>query len=177
MQTKIRNRYTPLSFRDLAMMMKLCPDVFIITDTKKDRPHLVRQAFAALVADAKSVDETILDRVIPQLYAPSMLNEIEKIHSFKEYMFTRYKRGTWECYIIDLIERHPNVVAVTFPKEKVPPSFCEYLKARNVRTYTHTVDSIDEMKRYVTLGIEGFCSNDLTDTDVRQSGIFDTDCP
>ena len=166
MQYKIRDQYTPLSFRDLALMMQLCPDVYIITDTRNFLPHLVRRTFSALVADAKSVDETVLDRIIPQLYNPSMIQQIERVHSFREYIFTHYRRETWEYRILNLIERHPKVTCVTFRKAKVPASFCETLKARNIRTYTHTVNSIEEMRRFAALGIEGFYSDDLLDEDV-----------
>ena len=171
MQTKIYGRYTPLSFRDLALMLKRCPDVFLVTDTKDYRSIRVRRAFAALVADATSVDDTILERIIPQLYDPAMLETIEKIHPFKEYLFTRYRRGTWEYRIIGLIEKRPEIKCVAFPTRKISSSFCERLKAKHVRSYTHTVNSIDDVKRYAAWGIDGFYSDDLTNEDVKNTGI------
>jgi glycerophosphoryl diester phosphodiesterase len=175
-QAKVYGKYTPISFRDLARMMKQCPDVFIVTDTKKDSPHLVRKAFAAMVADAKSIDEKILDRVIPQLYYPSMIKEVEKIHTFKEYIYTGYKRPRLkESQIIALIEKHPSVTVVTTKISRVSASLCEQLKKRNVRAFTHPVNSIEDMKRFAALGIDGFYSFDLLDEDVRRAGVFDVD--
>ena len=177
MQARIYGRYMPLSFRDLALMLNHCPDVFLVTDTKEHRSPLVRRAFAALVADAKSVDETVLERIIPQLYDPAMLATIERIHPFKEYVFTRYRRGTWEYRIIALIEKRSEIKGVAFPIRKISPPFCGQLKARNIRSYTHTVNSIEDLKRYAALGVEGFYSDDLTNEDVKNAGIFDAETP
>ncbi|MCL2006054.1 MAG: hypothetical protein FWG73_07790 [Planctomycetaceae bacterium] len=167
MQAKIHGQYTPMSFRDLAMMMKHCPDVFIVTDTKKDWPHHVHRAFAALVADAKSVDESILERIIPQLYNPAMPTIIEEIHPFKEYIFTVYKRNTWESRILRLLDKRPEVQGVAFPPKRISPSFCERLKSRDIRSYTHTVNAIEDIKRYAALGVDGFYSDDLTNENLR----------
>jgi len=171
MQAKIHGKYTPMSFRNIAMMMKICPDVFIITDTKSSS---IRRVFSALVSDAKSVDETILDRIIPQLYTVPMLDTIEQVHPFKEYIFTRYKHGTWESRILALIDRRPEIKGVTFPVRRISPTFCQQLKARNVRAYTHTVNSVEEMKQCAALGVDGFYSDDLTDECVNKSVVFDT---
>lgn len=90
----ILGEYTPLSFRDLLMLLEKYPDVCIITDTKFTDPDIVFIEFDSMLSDAQELGLVdIFDRIVIQLYNGVMRQCLENIYPFPHFIYTLYVRG------------------------------------------------------------------------------------
>jgi len=91
---RIHGKYTPLSFRDLLLLMEKYPDICIITDTKFIEPEIVTLQFQAMLQDAADLGLSyVLDRLIVQIYDPLMFQVVDSLHHFDGYIYTLYAEG------------------------------------------------------------------------------------
>lgn len=80
---KILKKYTPLSFRDLLLLMEQYPDICIITDTKFTESDAFFLQFDAMLADARELGLTYLfDRIVIQVYSGNMRTALNNIYPF-----------------------------------------------------------------------------------------------
>lgn len=86
--------YTPLSFRDLLLLLKEYPDVCIITDTKFTDPDVIFIEFASMLADARDLGCLgLFDRIVIQLYSGVMRQCLDNIYPFPHRIYTLYAEG------------------------------------------------------------------------------------
>ena len=86
--TPLFTDYTPLDYKDVIDLMTEYPDIYIITDTKYADELSVYKQFGQLCEYAKTVDENVLDRLVPQIYKEDMLDYVMNVHDFKSLIFT-----------------------------------------------------------------------------------------
>ena len=90
----ILERYTPLSFRDLLLLMEEYPDICVITDSKFTDAEIVTLQFEAMLEDARELGLSYLfDRMIIQVYSELMYKVVDNIHPFPHYIYTLYAEG------------------------------------------------------------------------------------
>lgn len=90
----ILGRYTPLSFRDLLLLLERYPDVCIITDTKFTDSDVIYIEFDSMLADAQELGLTrLFDRIVIQLYNRVMRQCLENIYPFPHRIHTLYLEG------------------------------------------------------------------------------------
>ena len=89
---KIHGKYTPMSFKDVVRLMEKYPDAYIVIDSKEED---YMKLYNEIIQTAKEVDESILDRIIPQFYKEEMF-EIKELYPFKSTIFSLYLAGQQE---------------------------------------------------------------------------------
>lgn len=72
-EKKLYGLYTTLNACDIMKLMQKYKDIYIITDTKELSNEDVYYQFSSFVKEAESVDASVLDRIIPQIYNEDML--------------------------------------------------------------------------------------------------------
>ena len=87
-------RYTPMSFRDLLLLMEEYPDICIVTDTKFTDAEVVTAQFTAMLNDAHELGLSYLfDRMVIQVYSPLMFRVVDHLGHFPHYIYTFYAEG------------------------------------------------------------------------------------
>ena len=82
-------RYTPMSFRDLLLLMEEYPDICIVTDTKFTDAEVVTAQFAAMLNDAHELGLSYLfERMVIQVYSPLMFRVVDHLGHFPHYIYT-----------------------------------------------------------------------------------------
>ena len=93
MKSKIYGEYTPMDIDDLLRLMAAYPDATFITDSKYTDTATIKKQFKYIVKRAKALGlESVLDRLVVEIYNEKMYKTIEKIHHFNRYVYTLYKQ-------------------------------------------------------------------------------------
>ncbi len=151
----IYNKYHALDFKDIALLMSEFRDVYLVTDTKELDFETVTLQFELITSIAKQVDESILDRIIPQFYTPGVYRTIHDIYPFRSYIFTLYLTDMKKEEIRDFALEH-EVRVITMPYTLATKENVTFLKDNGLITYVHTLNGMMDVKQYLKMGIQGF---------------------
>lgn len=162
---KILGKYTPLSLTDVFRIMQQYPDTYFITDTKETDPELVRRQFTQIRDTAARIDPTLLDRLIPELYSPEMIDEALGIFPFKNYIFSIYMSSMTPTEVADFVkERQIKVVAMPF--ERATASYMRKLSDAGAIAYVHSLNDPGEVQKYWSMGVHGVYTDFLAYSDM-----------
>jgi glycerophosphoryl diester phosphodiesterase len=84
-------KYTPIDINDIVKLMATYKDMYIVTDTKETDKGLVIKEFTEIYKATERIDIGLLDRFIPQIYYPQMLETLYGIYEFKNVIYTLYQ--------------------------------------------------------------------------------------
>lgn len=161
------NSYTVLSFDDLCNLMLDYHDIYIVTDTKDTNSSGNGEIFKYIIQHAKVIDESILNRLIIQIYNEEMYYEIRNIYDFKSIIYTLYQTTDNSAKILDFIQR-TGIKVVTMPEYKMEYNFLRDLNNLNVFVYVHTINDEDVAIRLLQNGVYGFYTDRLsTNNDIN----------
>jgi glycerophosphoryl diester phosphodiesterase len=170
MDSPILNIYSPIDVEKLLDLMQHYPDAYIVTDTKEIKPELINKQFTLLVEAAQRRDPAILDRIIPQIYNQTMLDEINKVYSFPEVLYTLYQSKDTDEQVIEFVNK--TGVDITMPVSRATKSFVKKLKKTGARVYVHTVNEEDEIRELARMGVDGFYTDFVPEKDlINISGV------
>ncbi|WP_426451849.1 phosphatidylinositol-specific phospholipase C/glycerophosphodiester phosphodiesterase family protein [Paenibacillus sp. S-38] len=161
----ILRKYTPLSIEDVAYLLKLYPDVYLITDTKETDPRTVQQQFTLIRDAVNKVDPKLVDRIVPELYSPSMIQQVRSIIPFPNYIYSLYLSELTPEEITEYVTTH-GIRVVAMPTERATPEFIAALKEAGAVAYVHSLNKPDEVKEYLDMGVNGVYTDFLTYSDI-----------
>jgi glycerophosphoryl diester phosphodiesterase len=162
MGMKVNNEFYPLDFQTLAVILKNHPDIFLITDTKSTNPEEYRIQYNLIVKIAKEIDESILDRIVIEVYNEEMYEEVIKIYPFKNIFYALYMNTDSENKIINFCNTN-HIEYIAIPRERVTQEFIKKLLDQNIKTFVHTVNDAGEVKELKAMGVWGIFSDFLID--------------
>lgn len=145
--------YTPLDHRDVIDLMAQYPDMYIVTDTKDTDFVHVHLAFTQLAAYANSVDPTILDRIIPQIYHEEMLEWIMDIHPFRSVIYTLYQTSWTPDRVYEFCAKS-GVRFITMHMDWVKQSTTDLWSQLGVNIAAHTCNSEDKAQALFDKGVD-----------------------
>ncbi len=146
----IYGELSTLTLTELAEFMREHDDFYVVTDCK-DNNYEECKLIQKECSD-------ILDRFIVQIYS---YNQYEKITSlgFKNIIFTLYriKDEDMDFGKLKQFTKEMDLVGYTFSTARADDSvFLESIKENNIPMFVHTVNDMDEMKKYlVDCGVDG----------------------
>lgn len=151
-------RYTPMSFRDLLLLMEEYPDICIITDTKFTDAEVVTAQFTAMLNDAHKLGLSYLfDRMVIQVYSPLMFRVVDHLGHFPHYIYTFYAEGfngTEEALRERLTFCRKNgIEGVTMWSWLWRPSYAAIAENSGVRCYVHTVNDRETAESLLQSGV------------------------
>lgn len=160
----IKGKYVPLAWTDIVNLLSQYPDVYIITDTKDTEEPGVSACFTKMISDASAIDETVLERVIPQVYNEAMYTSIHKLYPWKSVIYTLYsiENGEYSQEIVDFVYQN-SIQVVTTSEEHSNEKLFHDLYEHGVKIYMHTYDDeniVNQLKQ--ERGIYGVYTNTLT---------------
>lgn len=165
--TPILKQYTPLSYKDLVLLLKQYPDAYLVTDTKETDPENVDKQFRQIVDIARSVDPAILDRIVPELYSPEMIKQVQQMYRFPSYLFSLYLSSLPERQVVDYVRKN-SVQAVAMPLERANERYVRMLNEAGSVVYVHTTNDQTELVQLERMGVHGFYTDRL---DYRQAAL------
>lgn len=164
-------RYTPLSFRDLLLLMAEYPDVCIITDTKFTDAEIVTLQFEAMLRDAQELGLTSLfQRMVVQVYSPLMFKVVNSLYQFPYYIYTLYSIGfgcTEEAFEeIAVFCRDSGISGVTMWSTWWNAAYAPIAEEYGLSVYTHTVNDPALAAAQLSDGINAVYTDYLTPSDL-----------
>lgn len=145
------NGMTLLDLEDLVTLMHEKDQMVNITDTKGDNE--------ALLTHIANHYPQMMPRFRVQVYDESEYHLAVSL-GFEDIILTLYKVYHANEEVINFAKEYP-LFAVTMPTYKVRGSLAKSLSLIGVPTYTHTINTKEEMLEYLELGVSGFYSDTL----------------
>lgn len=177
--TPVLGKYTPLSFRDLLLLMEEYPDICVITDTKFTDSDVFTIQFDAMLADARELGLTYLfDRIVVQLYNTNMLAALNNIYRFPHYIYTLYQ-DDFNRTEKALRERAAfcaqwGIEGITMEASLWKSAYADIAREYGIRFYVHTVNDREKARQLLEGGVAGIYSDHLTpDSLERRKGRGD----
>lgn len=170
--TPVLGRYTPLSFRDLLLLMEKYPDICIITDSKFTESDVFTLQFDAMLADAHELGLTYLfDRIFIQVYTGNMRTALHLIYPFPHYIYTLYQdgfKGTVEEFRTKAAYcKDRGIKGITVDVCLWKPEFAAIAKEYGIRVYVHTVNDAEKARALLAEGVDAVYSDSLTPEEIR----------
>lgn len=169
---KILDKYTPLSFQDLLLLMVEYPDICVVTDTKFTEPDVFYIQFDSLLADAHELGLTyLLDRIFVQVYDERMHTGLENIHPFPHYIYTLYQDKTFDGTEDSFREKaafcaEHGIEGITMSDYWWKPAYAGIAEEYGVKVYVHTINDADKAKEILSGGAAAIYSDSLAPSDV-----------
>ncbi len=173
--------YTPMSLQDLLLLLKQYPDVYLVTDSKIKETEGVTKIFQEIINEATECDcVEVLDRFIVQIYSEEMLETVQKVYPFRNYIFTLYMR--WDGKDRD---DYKNICKWAKAHNINGLSMWDYLSDETTRAiafsygldvYVHTVNDITAAQEFLDAGVRGIYTDTITSQDVHSDvpGLIET---
>ena len=164
-------QYTPLSFRDLLLLMEEYPDVCIVTDTKFTDAEIVTLQFEAMLSDAQELGLTYLfDRMVIQVYSELMYTVVDNLHHFPNYLYTLYAEGfgRTETAFRDIASfcDENDILGITMWDYWWNEAYSPIAQEYGLRVFAHTVNEAQEARSLLASGISAVYTDSLTPGDL-----------
>ena len=162
----ILDKYTPLSFHDLLLLMAQYPDICVITDTKFMDAEPVTVQFHAMLEEAHKLGMTYLfDRMVIQIYSPEHFRVVDGLYHFPHYIYTLYQEEfgqTEEAFRRKAVFCEENgIMGVALWDEWWDPDYFPIADWRHIKVFVHTVNSPSTAQRLLRGGVTGVYSDTL----------------
>lgn len=175
LEKPILGRYTPLSFRDLLLLMEEYPDICIVTDTKFTDAEIVALQFEAMLRDAEDLGLSYLfGRMAIQVYSELSYRIVDSIHHFPCYIYTLYAEG------FDRSEetfreragfcRENGILGITMWDYWWKDSFSPIAQECGVTVYVHTVNDAQQALALLDSGVSAIYTDSLVPGDLEPVG-------
>ncbi len=161
---KIQNQYTPLTIDDLVKLMKKYPDIYLITDTKTQTKEDTSRIFQKILEAFKEETE-LLERLIPQFYSPQSFEGMQSVYPFKETLYTIYLTNPPRQELIEFAKKN-EVMGIVLPEHHYSVELIESIKSQELKVFLHTINDIEDAKRYLELGIDGIYTDFLFEDEI-----------
>ncbi|MBQ9142103.1 MAG: hypothetical protein IJX63_09980 [Lachnospiraceae bacterium] len=164
-ESKVFEKFTPLTWKEIATLMQEYPDIYIVTDTKYTTDPMITTTFTQFVKEAQELDGSILERIIPQIYNNEMYDIIYDIYPWKSVIYTLYNQ-THEEFSYDnvykFIKKHDIKVVTTFPG-RADMDFVNKIHDMGGSLYLHTFNDAEAVESLIEqFGIQGVYTDFLT---------------
>lgn len=164
---KVMSKYTPMSLDDLLELMSYYKDVYIVIDTKEseyNNGNDLIDVYKEIINKTIEYDKNLLDRFIPQIYNFDSYKEINKLHKFKNNMFSIYKFSinnnpnlikfiTYYCLFYD-------IDSIVIPYEYIEYGIInkdtiEFIRSKNINVFINTINDKNIYNELINMGITG----------------------
>lgn len=168
-------KYTPLSFQDLLLLMEEYPDICIVTDTKFTDAEIVTLQFKAMLSDAKELGLSYLfDRMVIQVYSQLMYTVTDNLHHFPYYFYTLYTEGfgRTEDAFRELASfcKENGIMGITMWDYWWDEDYAPIAQEYGVQAFAHTVNDSQEALALLSGGISAVYTDTLVPGDLTGQG-------
>ncbi len=158
---KFNGMYKTLDIDEIVSIMSDNPDIYMITDTKITDYTQSSAQFKELVRVCKEIDESVLDRIIPQIYNESMYDAVMSQHKFTSLIYTLYATSATNQQALEFVTAK-GIKVVTMPPERINREDITLFNSYGIKVYTHTINDEQQMKNFKNMGVYGFYTDFIT---------------
>ena len=169
----VYGKYTPMTFKDLVLLLKDHPDAYILVDSKKyssrDYENTVEDYSAYLEIAREADAEDVISQIIPELYNESMYTGCEAVYPFTSYIYSLWQEYTQEE--IDAIAefcKDNNIPAATVNYEYWNEEIQNSFESRGIRVFLYTLNDFEMAEDFLKKGVSGFCTDVMKEKDFTQ---------
>lgn len=167
MAVPIYGKYTPMTLLQLYKVMDERQDMYVVIDPKYHSD--VAWQFSVIVDTALDNGyESVLDRVIVQIYYEQMYEAVESVYHFENYLYTLYYIGHPGAESVGTFCEKNNIPVLVMPYTWIGDRTCGELQAYGLRVYVHTVNEAEEAEQMVSMGVDGLYSDDIVPGEVKR---------
>lgn len=169
LSTPLFDCFTPLSLKDIIILMQQHEDVYIITDTKDGDPALARKDISILVETAREMNAMdVLDRFVVQFYNMEMYEAIKDIYDFPNYIFTLYalfevwngEEDGFTDYCRFCVANGVRTITMWDYLYAGNPKLSQIADQYGIAVYVHTVNDWETAEEMFSLGVYGIYTDD-----------------
>ncbi|MBT2282043.1 hypothetical protein J7E78_00515 [Paenibacillus polymyxa] len=164
-ELRVLNRFTPLTITDIYELMANYPDLYIVTDTKYLEADIIKAQFNRIISAVEPYGYDLLMRIVPQIYSEEMYSILEELFPFSSYIYTLYATNSTDEQVIQFVQDKSIDVVTTYP-ERYRSDFGLKLKSLGVEVVLHTINDLEQVKKYVNMNVNGFYTDILSFTDI-----------
>ncbi len=166
---KLYEKYTTLDIYDLFELMLKYRDIYIVTDSKLAAYEEVVEQFNLLSSILKNYNlsdqKHILEHSIIQLYNDNMLNAVESVIHFDNYIYTLYQRGLDDIEILADFCVKNKIPVITMPYSWWTEEVNNLLHKKGLKVFLHTLNDSKEVQDYLNSGVDGIYTDFITVSD------------
>ena len=162
---KINKTLTPLTLNDMVDLMLEYDDFYIVTDTKSSKKDDVNRVFTKLVDKLNKKDPSLIDRIIPQIYNRDMFFLLKDIYDFKNILYTLYLESSSYSEVIEFAKEY-KISGVVMSEEKYNKYFIQELNKNGIKSYVHTINDEEKIKKYIEEGVYGIYTDYVYENDM-----------
>lgn len=137
---KNNSKFEQCSLDTLISWMERNPNAIVIADVKEDNLKAL-QIMSENVPDFER-------RIIPQIYDPANYYFIKEI-GYEQAIWTLYEYGGSNEAVLKEVDEFEGPFAVTMNKKRASSDLPTKLKQKNIPTYVHTVNEIEEKNEFI----------------------------
>ena len=158
LKVRVHDVYTALLLEDILEMMLVNQDMFLVTDTKSFEytEEQTKQQFQIIVDEARKLDESLLKRIVPQIYNRTMYDWITEIYPFESIIYTLYASPDSDKEVVDFVKDKEAIKVITMGPVRFSENFYGELGNNNKYIYFFTLNNHEEVNKYREMGIKGF---------------------
>lgn len=168
---KIYGKYTTMSFKDFAELIKDYPDIYVVLDGKygEDNKEEVPIEYKKIYNILSESAPELLDHIIPQIYYEEMLEQIMDVYKWKSVIYTWYgfdNDPEFEAAHEAEFAREKGIRVITLNEEREKElhesgELKEILFDRGFKCFVHTINDDSLADEYFSHGIYGIYTDSL----------------
>lgn len=162
LEALIYGKYTPMLLADLYEIMEEREDIYVVLDPKYT-PEMEEQFEVIVNTALDNGYESVLDRIIVQLYYEDMYEEVMQVYPFKNFIYTLYYIG-WPggASVGDFCEEK-EIPVLVMPYTWISDNILKELEPYPwLKLYPHTLNDPGEAQRMLSLPVDGIYSANIT---------------
>lgn len=161
------NNYETMFLSDILNEMIVNKDMYLILDTKSFNllDDMVKVQFQRIVDEAISKDETLLKRIVPQIYNEKMYDIIMSIYSFRSIIYTTYANQDSYAQVINFAQSKPEIQVVCAEVHDLRFTDINAIHIAGLKIFVHTINTTEELASGLYKGIDGFYTDVLLPKD------------
>ena len=170
---KIYGKYTTMSFKDFAELIKDYPDIYVVLDGKygEDNKEEVPIEYKKIYNILSESAPELLDHIIPQIYYEEMLEQIMDVYKWKSVIYTWYGFDNDPDFDakkeIDFAVQN-GIEVITLNEDRLENLenegiFKEELLKRKLVPYVHTINDSTVRDELKERKVYGFYTDNLID--------------
>ena len=153
MNSKIENKFSPLSLEMLVNYVRENPKLYILLDIK----HLQEEVVARWI---KENANDVANRFIIQISSPSIYKKIIKIYKFKYFHYNFSVDGNVNKNLKFVVKNNIFTCSVATKNIKSEKTL-KYLNKYNVKTFIYTVNAQEQMHLLFRKGVYGIMTDNI----------------
>lgn len=171
LSTPLYGKYTPMTFKELLLLLKDYPDAFVMLDSKQYSVRNYQRTledYSEYLEIARMVDaEHVLGQLIPEIYNEAMFPGTAVMYRFPSYIYSLWQEYTVkELKHIAAFCREKKIPAVTVSEKYWSEKVQKIFDDKGILVYIYTVNDQGKARQYLKKGAAGICTDVLLDKDL-----------